>query len=128
MTGRDAPAYYELNFSPSVQWALYRFESYREGRSSPDDVPAPGIAVRRAADRLELEARFAFAALPGWRSDATFRLALAAVIEDSEGHLSCWSLAHLADRPDFHRAGGFLLEAGPAGVTWAGEVPDRGVA
>lgn len=128
VTGPDAPAYYELNFSPSAQWALYRFRSYREDRCSPDDVPAPSIAVCRTVDRLELEARFAFDALPGWRSDAGFRLALSAVIEDSDGRLSCWSLAHPAERPDFHHAGGFLLEAGPTGVAWAGQTPDRGLA
>src|SRR6202790_1024396 len=25
------PGYYEFNFSPSTQWAVYRFDSYRSG-------------------------------------------------------------------------------------------------
>src|SRR5690349_12825659 len=28
--------YYEFNFSPSGEWAVYRFDSYRSGMSKPD--------------------------------------------------------------------------------------------
>ena len=31
-----AAAYHELNFSPSGDWAVYRFTGYREGMSSPE--------------------------------------------------------------------------------------------
>jgi hypothetical protein len=38
------------------------------------------------------------------------RLAITAVIEDSQGALSYWALAHPASRPDFHHHNGFVLE------------------
>jgi hypothetical protein len=94
-------AYREYNFSPSGEWAGYAFERYREG--GPTAVPDPAIAVVRAPERLELEARIAVQ--PG-----RLRVALCAVIEDSKGALSYWALTHPAPQPDFHHPGAFAVE------------------
>ena len=51
----DSPGYIELNFSPSGQWAAYRFDSYRQGMA-PALEAAPRLAIRRLAARLELQA------------------------------------------------------------------------
>src|SRR5215468_1022671 len=51
------PGYQEFNFSPSGEWASYGFRAYREVESVGDDALTPAIAVRRTADRLELDAR-----------------------------------------------------------------------
>jgi len=51
-----AAAYYELNFAPSRQWAVYHFDAYRQGVSSPDFELSPELSVRRFADRLEVDA------------------------------------------------------------------------
>ncbi len=48
--------YYELNFAPSRQWAIYRFDAYREGMASPEIEAPPEIAVRRFDARLEVDA------------------------------------------------------------------------
>ena len=96
-----AQAYHEFNFSPSGQWAAYAFERYREGGAFP--VPDPAIAVRRAADCLEVDARVA---APPER----LRLGVCAVIEDHRGMLSYWALKHAPGKPDFHRAEAFALE------------------
>src|SRR5215831_15806325 len=34
----DGTPYYELNFSPSTQWAAYRFDAYRFGMRTISDV------------------------------------------------------------------------------------------
>jgi hypothetical protein len=94
-------AYREYNFSPSGEWAGYAFERYREGARAA--LPEPGIAVRRDAGGLELEARVAVQ--PG-----RLRVALCAVIEDQAGALSYWALRHPAPKPDFHHPGAFALE------------------
>jgi hypothetical protein len=49
-------------------------------------------------------------ALPG---ASALRLALSAVIEETDGHLSYWALAHPAERPDFHHRDGFVLALEP---------------
>jgi hypothetical protein len=103
--GRDSGAYHELNFSPSTEWAIYSFESYRKGMA-PVDVPQPPeIRVERSAHLLQVDVSID---LRTWsRSGA---LALAAVIEDENGRLSYWALKHPAGKPDFHHTDSFVLE------------------
>jgi hypothetical protein len=104
----SSQGYYEFNFSPTRQWAVYRFSGYREGMTSMVMANPPGIRVTRAADHLELEATFplpvpADAAAPP-------RLALTAVVEEENGRLCYWSGRHAPGKPDFHHPDGFAFE------------------
>lgn len=101
----NGPAYREFNFSPSGQWALYRFASERQ-RAADDAAPeiGPAIHTERAADGLTLQAWLPLALLPS-RPTA---IGLTAVIEGRDGALSHWALHHpRADRPDFHHRDGW---------------------
>jgi hypothetical protein len=102
--------YYELNFSPSQQWAIYRFEAYREGMSPSEVTLPPQLAVRRFDDRLELQATIRLPDLTALRAARALKLALSAVVEDDGGTLSYWALKHAPDKPDFHHSDGFVLE------------------
>jgi hypothetical protein len=104
-----AAGYYEINCSPSTDWAIYRFSGYREPMTTVESQQAPAIDVRREPGRLRLEASVDLAQFPALRDAAVLRLALCAVIEDSRRRLSYWALAHPAAKPDFHHAGGFVL-------------------
>ena len=105
--------YYELNFSPSQQWAIYRFSGYRE-RMSPTDVTVPPeLNVRRFDDRLELDAVVRLPELTALEAGRTLKLALTAVVEDNSGTLSYWALQHAPGKPDFHHPDGFVLELTP---------------
>src|SRR5258708_19099861 len=107
------PGYYELNFSPSQQWAIYRFSGYRE-RMSPTDVTVPPeLNVRRFDDRLELDAVVRLPALAALEAGRTLKLALTAVVEDNSDTLSYWALKHAPGKPDFHHPDGFVLELTP---------------
>ncbi|HXQ12877.1 MAG TPA: DOMON-like domain-containing protein [Caulobacteraceae bacterium] len=100
-------AYVEFNFASSGRWATYRFDRYREGmRDAVDVVPAP-IAVTKDAARLELAVS---AALPDLAAAPVWRLGLTAVIEEADGHVSYWALAHPRPQPEFHDPAGFVLE------------------
>ena len=101
------PGYHELNFSPSREWAAYRFSGYREGMSPADVTVPPVIDVRHLDDRLELDATLQIASLQEAR---TLKLALTAVVEDDSGTLSYWALRHAPGKPDFHHTDGFVLE------------------
>jgi hypothetical protein len=104
-------AYYELNFSPSRQWAIYSFESYRQGMSPADVTVPPGLSVRTFDDRLELDATIGLDDLKGlWTAAHTLKLAVTAVVEDDGGTLSYWALKHAPGKPDFHHPDGFALE------------------
>jgi hypothetical protein len=106
----DAPGYHEFNFSPSLDWAIYRFSSYREGMSPAEIGRPPEISVRRGGDGLELQSAVRLGELADLRDARHLRIALAAVIEDDNGRLSYWGLRHPPGKPDFHHPNGFALE------------------
>ncbi len=110
----ESPGYLELNFSPSGQWAAYRFDSYRQGMT-PALEAAPRLALRRLADALELQAEvrlggslLSLGPVAG-ASRRRLRIALSTVVEDREGRLSYWAVRHPPGRPDFHHPEGFAL-------------------
>jgi hypothetical protein len=104
--------YYEFNFAPSRQWALYHFDAYREGMSPADVEPPPELCVRRFEDRLELDAAVHLNDLIGLRGAPRLLLGLTAVVEEENGRLSYWALKHPPGKPDFHSRDGFVLELG----------------
>ena len=104
------PGYHEFNFSPSLEWAIYRFRAYREGVSPAEIGRAPEISVRRGDDGLELKSAVHLGHLADLRDARRLRIALAAVIEDGNGRLSYWGLRHPHAKPDFHHSNGFALE------------------
>jgi hypothetical protein len=106
----DAPGYHEFNFSPSLDWAIYRFSAYREGMSPAEIGGAPEISVRRGDDGLELHSVVRLGRLADLCDARHLRIALAAVIEDENGRLSYWGLRHPSGKPDFHHPNGFTLE------------------
>jgi hypothetical protein len=96
-------SYFEFNFSPSTQWAAYRFGRYREGMIAAE-VAVPRIEFERSAQRCILRAALA---LP---DEGAWRLGLSAVMEEMNGRRSYWALAHPPGRPDFHHSDCFALE------------------
>ena len=106
----DTPGYHEFNFSPSLDWAIYRFSAYREGMSPAEIGRAPEIFARRGDDGLELQSAVRLGDLAELRDARHLRIALAAVIEDENGRLSYWALRHPPGKPDFHHSSGIALE------------------
>ena len=98
-------AYTEFNFAPSTAWASYRFTGYRQGMKRATDLAAPSITIAKHAHRFELTAILTLPEL----FDAD-RLALSAVIEETDGRKSYWALAHPPGKPDFHHAIAFAHE------------------
>lgn len=106
--------YFELNLSPSGQWAAYRFDGHRSGMR-PADVPEPRIASHEAAGVFGLVAGVDLGALPELAPWETWRAGISAVIEAADGSISHWALAHPAAKPDFHHPETFVLDLPPAG-------------
>ena len=114
MNAAGAAGYYEFNFSPALDWAAYRFDDYRTGMSAATLERAPALQVRRSSDGLELTATVHLEGLAPLREARALRLALAAVIEETDGRLAYWALWHPPGNPDFHHPEGFTLELPPA--------------
>jgi hypothetical protein len=101
-------AYREFNFSPSGQWAAYRFAGERQrDTTTASDLPAPVMQRAITPTLLTLAVHLPLAALPS--SALHLELALCAVIEELDGRLSYWALEHLCERPDFHHLAGRSL-------------------
>lgn len=98
-TPHDA-AYREFNLSPSGDWAAYRFSAERQRDTAAPPLPAPRIVCTHDAQALHLQAWLPPEALPPPTEGRL--LGLTAVIEQTDGRLSYWALAHAAARPDFH--------------------------
>lgn len=109
VAAKDTPGYHEFNFSPSLDWAIYRFGAYREGMSPAEVGQVPEISVHRSDFGLELRSAVHLRQLADLEV-RHLRIALAAVIEDDDGGLSYWGLRHPPGKPDFHHPNGFALE------------------
>jgi len=106
----EGPAYREFNFSPSGEWAVYDFQSYRNAgmqERALENELSPAIKVHRTMDRLELAAEICQGLLPHGR---VLRLGLSAIVEDADGILSYWALRHPPGKPDFHHPEAFALQ------------------
>jgi hypothetical protein len=106
----SGPAYYEFNFAPSTQWAAYWFDSYRSGMRVATEIGAPRIEVQSSRTCYRLQAALEMDQMSRLRIDGTWRIGLAAVIEDASGHKSYWAVAHPAGKADFHHSECFALE------------------
>jgi hypothetical protein len=108
-----AEAYVELNFSPSSEWAVYRFDGYRRGMTALDAEPPPRIVCRRRESTLAADVDVHLQALgDGYRGDLD--IALSAVLKDRHGVISYWALAHPPGKPDFHHADGVVVHVAAA--------------
>ena len=103
--GQDG--YLEFNFSPSMQWAAYRFDGYRAGMRIADDFETLDLTAGGRPGIFEL--RVALDLRGVMDEGADWSLALAAVIEDKAHETSLWALDHPAGKPDFHHADSFAL-------------------
>lgn len=103
----SAGSYCEFNFSPSTQWAAYRFESYRSGMKEQALRSDPAIKFALLPDSFVLDVLVDLAGVfaPG---TGGVRMGLAAVVEHIDGARSYWALRHAPGEADFHQADSFV--------------------
>ena len=90
--------YFEFNLSPSCEWAVYAFDSYRSGMTALAVGVVPEIVFKNAGDSFSLEVDIDLGQVP----PGQMTMALSAVIEELDGTKSYWALAHPPGKPDFH--------------------------
>ena len=102
--------YYEFNFSPSLQWAAYRFTGYREGMSLASEMTAPQIEVQSGAALCTVRVSLDMDSASSLSGAAPWRVGLSAVIEGVSGGKSYWALQHPPGKADFHHSDCFAME------------------
>ena len=110
-----AEAYCEFNFSPSREWAAYRFDGYRQAMA-PLTLPAPDVHVGSSLQGFTLDAVVDLHALAFLGRGNQLKLGLAAVIEECNGNFSYWAIRHPCGKPDFHHPDGFVLASSGIGA------------
>jgi hypothetical protein len=101
-----AARYFECNFSPSSEWALYAFDDYRAGMRPIEPAQPPKLLFRRRTGELDADVDVHLAAfeLP---PNVELEIGLCAVLQDVDGAVCYQALAHAAGKPDFHHASTF---------------------
>jgi hypothetical protein len=117
----SAEAYCEFNFSPSRQWAAYRFDAYRQAMAQLNLPSAPPVHVESSPGGFTLEAVVDLNPLTFLDPGSPTKLGLAAVIEECSGSLSYWALRHPPGKADFHHPDGFVLVHNGTGARAAGK-------
>ena len=107
-----APGYLEFNFAPSLRWAAYRFDAYRQGMRPAEPLMPRMKSACDGQTALSLDAVLALGTL-AIGDTGPWRLGLAAVIEEKTGNKSYWALTHPQGKPDFHHDAGFVLDLPP---------------
>ena len=98
--------YWEINLVPEGNWAVYGFDSYRNGQRRETMKESPLIWVQRWKHQLRLDARLPIT--PWWPSGLCPDLALSAVLDRGQRGLSHWAISHNSLNADFHNLESFL--------------------
>ena len=106
----SGPGYHEVNLSPSGEWAIYGFDGYRQGRTSPVGVASESVLRASDDDHLALTA---ILRLDDLDPAMPWSIGLSAVVEDADDGISYWALSHPLARPDFHHPDAFVLTLPP---------------
>jgi hypothetical protein len=103
-------SYYEFNFAPSGEWAVYAFQTHRHRVAGGESVSSPQIMFYKTGGVMELSASVSLGQLSSLHTRAKLSVGLATVVEDVNGRLSYWALAHGDGKPDFHNPVAFALD------------------
>lgn len=101
----NSSAYWEFNFSPSRDWAIYRFKNYRE-KVAVEELDAIELVIqqerypRDLIMKIDLKPKELF---------QVGRVGLTTVLEHKDARMSYWALAHVREKPDFHASESFII-------------------
>jgi hypothetical protein len=101
---KNSSAYWEFNFSPSRDWAIYRFESER----NRVEVDIKGIELVIQQERYPGELIMKVDIRPA-ESFNVGRVGLTTVLEHSDESRSYWALTHSRNKADFHAPESFII-------------------
>ncbi|HYG47734.1 MAG TPA: DOMON-like domain-containing protein [Allosphingosinicella sp.] len=126
--------YLEYNLAPTGDFAAYRFDRYREGMTPAREIGSSILDVQRRTEPLDLERRaslkragfdtlerfepsffslkaeLSFSNVMGLAVAQPWYLGLSTIVEERNGRMSYWALAHPPGKPDFHDPACFALE------------------
>ncbi len=105
----NSNGYWEFNLSPSGNWNVYHFKSYRQDmREETSFVELPfGVSLEQMALRLSAEVDLQKIICS---DEKTLRIGICAIVKDMKNIITYWALSHPGTSPDFHDNNGFTLK------------------
>ena len=109
---KDLPKYWEFNFSPSGDWNVFYFETYRNegfGNKLYEEgsfISLPFIS-QRGPEKLIVKIEFDLNVIV--RNNEKLYIGISAVVEFRNYGLSYWALKHCENKPNFHTRESFII-------------------
>lgn len=104
--------YWEFNLSPSGHWNVYRLEGYRQSLQEELEFTGLPFTVQHffpPASPQTLALQIDLDITPILPPSAHVEVAITAVIQQQNGHISYWALTHCAPEADFHQRQSFEI-------------------
>ncbi len=95
----NSAEYWEINVSPSTQWNVYHFTSYKEGMKESNIISQPTIKTYE----YDNEYRLTFnSTVPNEYFDHVLQINLCVILLDQKGVRYFYSIKRREGSPDFH--------------------------
>lgn len=104
-------AYWEYNLSPSHDWNVYHFSSYRSELTLESQIEA--IEMTTTLDNANFVQLQAALPIPISLRGQPLDIAISSVAAEQSGKLHYFALRHAGAKPDFHHPAGFVLHLVP---------------
>jgi hypothetical protein len=102
----DQLNYFEINASPTGDWALYKFSDYHADMADASEVRE--FRVQSSADQKELKCWYTIDLKKLGLPNKNLDIGLSCILENNEKKLSFWAVNHKKEKPDFHLASNFI--------------------
>jgi hypothetical protein len=104
---QESERYWEFNLSPSGDWNVYRFDSYRQGMQEETAfIELPFYVEKSDSFTLNLDVDLLKIVSPKQGID----LAITSVVKQKNNQVTYWALVHKGTKPDFHIRDGFVIK------------------
>lgn len=97
--------YYEVNLSPSKDWNVFAFDSYRMGKRDELKIENVNISIEKTKKSLNLSTIIDFSDLIHSKNIV---LGISAMTYDKSENGEYWAIKHSGDNPDFHSKANYI--------------------
>jgi hypothetical protein len=105
---KNSDRYWEFNLSPSGDWNVYRFDSYRYRMQEETAFTTLPFSVQYLSDGLALVLNVDLALIVA--IDVALKIGISTVIKHKDGSVTYWALTHPGIEADFHHRDSFTIE------------------
>ena len=108
-------SYLEFNFSPTGDFAVYKFDDYRLGMQALRPVSSPRFKIERGSDFYRITGSIGEAhddpRLALLLAEPALEASITAVLKplSGQGDTTFWALSHAGDKADFHLRSSFTF-------------------